>query len=66
MTSCVNGNVNVWNIQAVASKYNKYNKEDKSNNDQPKEKNMKELEHFIQDKKKFSYHAVAYDPEFDF
>lgn len=64
LSTCVNGNVNVWNILSKESRIKSM--EDRSGLGDIKAKNDKDLEHFIQDKKRYSYLAVAYDPEFDF
>ena len=64
LSMCVNGNVNVWNVLSKESRIKSL--EDKSGLGDIKAKNEKEIEHFVQDKKKYGYLAVAYDPEFDF
>ena len=58
LSSCHNGNINVWNILSPNPR------NEKGEKSETKDK-TKDLEHYTQNKK-ISYHGVAYDPEFDF
>jgi WD40 repeat protein len=58
LSACYNGNINVWNVITPNPR------SDKADKGESKDK-TKDLEHYTQNKK-IQYHAVAYDPEFDF